>query len=613
MDLTSTISDSCPGNLQGASGFFFLTLINSLLQSKCKLGSKEVYNENYGPLIKDGDEFDFIVVGSGSAGSVVANKLTENSEWRVLVLEAGGYPSASSDIPAALASLHQTDEDWQYKMEPTEKACLAFKDGICKSPRGKVLGGTSTINAMLFCKGNSKDYDEWAEMGNTGWEWDNVKKQFEGLSKIMPECNNKYDSGEPIINALNEANKLLGYKIHEDYNPEDPLGTVTGNVCIQNGQRQNTAKVLLGKYKNRKNLYVATNSFVEKILIDPETTEAAGVVVRINGKTLTVKATKEVILSAGVINSPQLLMLSGIGPRKNLEEVGINLIKELPVGEHLENHIIHIGLDIVLSPDSILPEHRPDRMQDILYEYFMHQTGHLATIGTSNYWNFINTKNNSKFPDLMFHYSLFAQHDNSMLPTLLSHAMGVNDDVLLSKLEYLKTNNLLVIFPTLLNTKSVGKVLLKSKNPQDHPLIFNGFLSDEKDEDLNCMLEGIRYIEKIIETPPLLKFNPEIAKLNLPACDAYEFRSDDYWKCSLRQLTAHLYHLTSTCRMGPKDDGTSVVDPRLRVHGIKKLRVADASIMPKITSAQTHAPSMMIGHKAAEMIKEDWTKKHEEL
>ncbi|XP_072381726.1 glucose dehydrogenase [FAD, quinone]-like [Diabrotica undecimpunctata] len=613
MDLTNTLHDSCPGNLQSVSGYLFLTLINSLLESKCQLGLTEVYNDNYGPLIKDGDEFDFVIVGSGSAGSVLANKLTENPEWRVLVLEAGGYPSASSDIPATFASLQGTDEDWQYKMEPSDTACLGFKDGVCRCPRGKVLGGTSTINAMMFIEGNSRDYDQWAEMGNTGWDWSNVKEQFQRLTQSIPECKNKYHSGEPIINALIEANELLGYKSQEEYNPEDPIGTVTGNVCIQNGQRQNNAKVFLGKYKDRKNLYVATHSFVEKILVDPVTKTASGVMVRIHGKTLSVQATKEVIVSSGAINSPQLLMLSGIGPRENLGEVGIHLIKELPVGENLQDHLIHIGFDIALSLDSILPEHKTEKILDQLYEYFMHQTGYMSTIGTINYWTFINTKNDSEFPNIQYHHSFFGQHDNVMVPTVFSKAMGVNDDVLKSKLEYLNSSNLLAIFPTLLNPKSFGKVILKNKNPRDHPLIFNGLLSDKNDEDLNTMLEGIRVLEKLIETSPVKKFHPQIAKLNLPACDKYEFRSDDYWRCSIRYLSTHIYHPTSTCSMGPKDDGTSVVDPRLRVHGIKRLRVADASIMPKIVSANTHAASMMIGQKAADMIKEDWIKNHEEL
>ncbi|CAG9831001.1 unnamed protein product [Diabrotica balteata] len=472
MDLTNTLHDSCPGNLQSVSGYLFLTLINTLLESKCQLGLKQVYNDNYSPFIKDGDEFDFVIVGSGSAGSVLANKLTENPEWRVLVLEAGGYPSASSDIPAAFASLQDTDEDWQYKMEPSDTACLGFKDGVCRCPRGKVLGGSSTINAMMYIEGNSRDYDQWAEMGNTGWDWSNVKEQFQRLLQSIPECKNKYNLGEPIINAWNEANELLGYKSQEEYNPEDPIGTVTGNVCIQNGQRQNTAKVFLGKYKDRKNLYVATHSFVEKILVDPVTKTASGVIARINGKTLTIQTTKEVIVSSGAINSPQLLMLSGIGPRENLEEVGINLIKELPVGENLQDHLIHIGFDIALSLDSIRPEHKTEKILDQLYEYFMHQTGYMSTVGTINYWTFVNTKNNSEFPNIQYHHTFLGQHNNLMLQTVFSKAMGVNDEVLKSKLEYLKSSNLLAIFTTLLNPKSIGKVILKKQKSPRPPTYF---------------------------------------------------------------------------------------------------------------------------------------------
>ncbi|XP_057669072.1 glucose dehydrogenase [FAD, quinone]-like [Diorhabda carinulata] len=611
MDLAN-LNDTCPGNLQGVSRYLFLALITNFVDSKCKLGSIQQYNENYASYLQDGDEFDFIVIGSGSGGSVVANKLSENPNWKILVIEAGGYPSATSDIPALLFTLQGTDEDWQYKTEPSETSCFGFKNEQCRWPRGKALGGSSVLNVMLYIKGNKRDYDRWEQMGNVGWGWDIVQHHFKQLENVQhPNVSSKYgregfmtltkySMGLPVMNAIRETLKEQDFPILQEENPTNPLGTLETFVCINNGMRYNTGKAFLGTVKNRPNLYTTLHSLVEKIIIDPETKTATGVQIRIEDKILTVKSKKEVIVSAGTINSPQLLMLSGIGPRHVLERLDIEVIQDLPVGANLQDHFLNMGFFITFNPDGGIAENT----MDLLSQYFLYQQGTLATVGTTNIWAFINTKNDSEYPNVQHHFIFHPANDKFPTNSLMN-AMGVKDEILQSLLDVSNNTPGLSICATLLNPKSTGKILLRSKNPEDKPIIHSGYLTEG--EDLEVMLESIRFMENVLDSPILQKYNPKIEKLHLPACHQYVFRSDNFWKCTLRYLGTSCFHPVGTCKMGPEGDPTAVVDSKLKVHGIHRLRVVDASIMPKIVSGNTHAPTMMIGHKAGVMISDEWS------
>uniref|UniRef100_A0A6P7FPQ9 Glucose dehydrogenase [FAD, quinone]-like n=1 Tax=Diabrotica virgifera virgifera TaxID=50390 RepID=A0A6P7FPQ9_DIAVI len=597
MDIGSLLQDTCPGNLQGMSGYFFLTLLNSLLSSKCKLGNTNDYTEDYAPRLKDGDEFDFIVVGSGSAGAVVANKLSENPNWKVLVLEAGGYPSATSDIPALIFSGPQ-EEDWQYRAEPSPLSCLGFRDGQCVWPRGKGLGGTSILNAMMYIKGNKRDYDTWEKLGNAGWGWDTVKEHFKKLENMQPKgvsdqygrdgymSLNRYPSDHPIASELHEAYKKMELPLLNEENPTNPLGTLTAFQCIKDGIRFNTGRAFLGQVKSRSNLMTALHSFVQKVIINRKSKSATGVQVEVGEKIINVKVKKEVIVSGGSVNSPQLLMLSGVGPKHHLEKVNVNIIKDLPVGKHLEDHGLHFGFFVKFNPEIQLVNNQIDT----IYKYFAHQQGNLGSLMITNIMSFINTKNDSQFPNLQHHYFLFPMND-TLIASTFPPAIGLKDEILANINDAIKEKSVLAITSTILNPKSHGQILLKTNNAKDKPLIYPEYFSDQNDEDIRVMLESLRFLENLIETPPLKKYDPQIVQFNLPECEKFEFRSDDYWKCSIRYLTSSAFHPTGTCKMGPKDDGTAVVDSELRVFGINNLRVADASIMPNIVSANTHAPS----------------------
>ncbi|CAH2007538.1 unnamed protein product [Acanthoscelides obtectus] len=618
------LMDSCPNNLEGFSGHLFLTLINTLAAMKCSLGSPNQYSEDFGPNIMDGDAFDFIVVGAGSGGSVVANKLSENKDWNVLVLEAGGYPSATSDIPALLFSVIDSKEDWRFEGEQEKGSCLGFKNERCKWPRGKFLGGCSSINAMLYVKGNERDYDKWYEMGNEGWSWEDVKQHFKDNENIQNLESSKdygrngyqtityYSSDEPVKESVKAAGTELGYRSLLEEQPQDPLGYIDVPLTVENGVRMNAAKAFLGKAKDRKNLLVAVNAMAERILIDKATKTAKGVQVRIGDRVVKVYAKKEVILSAGSTNSPHLLMVSGVGPEAHLQAQGIDVIQDLPgVGQNLQDHLNFFGFFVKLDHNAEKP-HSPLSNLDAVYEYFTRRTGAMAGISITNLIGFINTKNDSKYPDVQLHHMLLRSADPYLLPAF-SKAVGFKDESVEKRLMVNANNPALIITSLILNPKSKGNLELRSKDIYEAPVIRPKYLTDPEEHDLNTHLEAIRYCQALLRTASMSKHNPELVHDVIPACDQFPYDSDEYWKCAIRHMSGTLYHPVGTCKMGPKDESTAVVDSKLRVIGVNRLRVADASVMPTVTSGNTNAPTMMIGRKAGVMIAGYWSKVKDEL
>ena len=519
-------------------------------------------------------------------------------------------------LPSLLFSLQQTAEDWQYDTEPNPNACLGIKGNRCRWPRGKCLGGSSSINANLYVRANKKDFDLWAAAGNEGWDYESILKYLKEIEDLQaPDLINSenygrggylplnvYHSNEPIKKAIVEAAASLGYPMSSE---EPNLGFFDALQTVEKGIRANAGKAFIGRVKDRENLVVALNSFVEKIVIN-EQKEVQGVVVLIDNKRITIKVRKEVIVSAGSLNSPQILMLSGVGPKEHLKKIGIDIVQDLPVGENLQDHAAHVGIYIALSDEAVLPK---GNIIDDLYQYFMQGKGPVGEIGLTNFMGFINTRNDSIYPNIQILHVLFDKNDNYLLPTL-QNVMGLKDEITSIERQVNQKSPTLKIVPILSNPKSRGRIQLRSKNPFDKPLIYANYFDNP--EDIETLLGGIKFILKLLETAPVNKLNPQVIDLQIPGCETFEFKSDDFWRCAIKHVTTTLYHPVGSCKMGLLSD-KGVVDNRLKVYGIKNLRVIDASIMPTVTTGNTNAPSLMIGQKGASMIVDDWSHGHSEL
>ncbi|EDW51050.1 GM12028 [Drosophila sechellia] len=310
-------------------------------------------------------EYDFIVVGSGSAGAVVANRLSEVRKWKVLLIEAGPDENEISDVPSLAAYLQLSKLDWAYKTEPSTKACLGMQNNRCNWPRGRVLGGSSVLNYMLYVRGNRHDYDHWASLGNPGWDYDHVLRYFKKSEDNRNPylANNKYHGRgglltvqespwhSPLVAAFVEAGTQLGYD-NRDINGAKQAGFMIAQGTIRRGSRCSTAKAFLRPIRARKNFHLSMNSHVTRIIIEPGTMRAQAVEFVKHGKVYRIAARREVILSAGAINTPQLMMLSGLGPRKHLEKHGIRVLQDLPVGENMQDHESWTTMPLLLRPRS---------------------------------------------------------------------------------------------------------------------------------------------------------------------------------------------------------------------------------------------------------------------
>ncbi|KAF6217158.1 hypothetical protein GE061_001512 [Apolygus lucorum] len=560
-------------------------------------------------------EYDFIVIGGGSAGAVLASRLSEIPSWKVLLIEAGPDENEISDVPSLAAYLQLSNIDWQYKTEPTGRACLAMINGRCNWPRGKVLGGSSVLNYMLYVRGNRRDYDSWEAMGNPGWGYRNVLHYF----KKSEDNRNDYLIGPyhsrggyltvqeapwrtPLVLAFIQAGEELGYP-NRDINGRHQTGFMIAQGTIRRGSRCSTTKAFLRPVKNRKNLHIAMGAHVTKILID-KNKRAYGVQFIRDGIRQAALVRKEVIVAGGAVNTPQILMLSGIGPGEHLHSLGIPVIKDLPVGENLQDHVGMAGLTFIIDKPVAIVQDRLKAVP-VTMEYIIRERGPMTTLGGVEGLGFVNTKyanESGEHPDVQFHMA--PASINSDNGARVRKILGITDYIYDSMFRPIHNKDTWTIMPLLLRPKSRGWVRLRSSNPFQYPIVNPNYFSHPR--DIQTLVEGVKIALKVSEGKAFRQFRSRLHKIPIPGCSWIPFGSDKYWECAIRHFTMTIYHPVGTCKMGPPDDPGAVVDPRLRVYGLANLRVIDASVMPTIVSGNTNAPVIMIAEKGSDMIKQDW-------
>ncbi len=528
--------------------------------------------------------FDYIIVGAGSAGCVLANRLSADPANSVLLLEAGG-PDKKMEIhiPAAYAKLNRTEVDWGFSTEPQANVL----NRRMYLPRGKTLGGSSSTNAMAYVRGNRADYDEWAALGNAGWSYDEVLPYFT-RSEHNEQIDNRFhgQAGElnvthaqryqtPVAEAFVSACMERGLPENRDYNGAEQRGAGLFQFTIKNQKRHSAAVAFLWPAMRRPNLTVLTHALTERVLIEKD--RAVGVEFRVGkGGSQTATARQEVILSAGAFNSPQLLMLSGVGDAEELKRHGIPLKKHLPgVGQNLQDHLF-FPVSALSKVPLVNNELSTFGQLRGLMQYGLFKSGPL-TISPLEAVAFLKLGDSPDPVDFQFHFS----------PVHLGGDYVAD----LYDLNTLPLAGGFTILPTLLKPKSRGYVGLHSANPTDAPLIQPNFLSEE--EDLKTLLAGAHQALEVMEAPAFDAYRQAIIA---PA----DRSSDDALIAHISRSLETVYHPIGTCKMG--QDETAVVDEKLCVRGIEGLRVVDASIMPRIVAGNTNAAAIMIGEKGADLI-----------
>ena len=534
------------------------------------------------PATKETASFDYIIVGAGSAGCVLANRLTASGRYRVLLLEAGG-PDRNIwiHIPLGYGKLFSNPKvNWLYTTEPEPE----LDNRRVIQPRGKVMGGSSSINGLLYIRGQHEDYDHWRQLGNAGWSFHDVLPYFRRAEDQERGADELHGAGghlkvsdvcepHPLCEAFIEAAQESGFPRNDDFNGATQEGAGYFQLTARNGRRWSTAVGYLKEAKRRPNLAVVANALAGRILFSGR--RAIGVEYRRGGVAHTALANAEVIVSGGAFNSPQLLQLSGLGPAKILRELGIDVVADMPgVGADLQDHLQIRVLYRCTEPitmNDVINNWRHRYAAGL--RYLLSRKG-LLTIGAGYAGAFLRTRPDLATPDVQFHFLIFSADAAGAtlhpFPGFMASVCQLRPD-------------------------SRGFVRIKSRDPAVAPAIQPRYLSARTDCD--CVVGGLKLLRRVMNQPVMRRY---IAEEHAPG---EQCASDADLLAFARQTGTTVYHPTSTCRMG--SDPNAVVDERLRVRGFEGLRVIDASIMPTVVSGNTNAAAVMIGEKGSDMVLAD--------
>lgn len=518
--------------------------------------------------------YDYIIVGAGAAGCVLAYRLTEDPRTRVLLLEAGGPDKQLQiHIPGAYSRVFKTPLDWDYQTEPQTH----LHNRRLYWPRGKVLGGSTSINAMIYIRGSRRDYDGWRELGNPDWGFDDVLPYFKKSQHQERGASHWHGVGgplnvadqidpNPLTCAFIEGAQIAGLRFNPDFNAEQQEGVGLYQVTQRGGMRHSAAAAFLKPALERPNLTVQTYAQATRVLFNRQ--QATGVAYVQNGLTREAHASREVILSGGTINSPQLLLLSGVGPADHLRNLDLPIVLDLPgVGQNLQDHLAAGVFYYSRQPVSLVNAAK----LGALLRYVFFRKG-LLTSNVGEGGAFVRTRPDLVDPDIQYHFGPihYVHHGLTKLP---GHGFAVG--------------------PLVLRPHSRGYIRLRSNDPLAHPIIQPCYL--EQESDLQPLLDGLKLAREIIHTRAFDRYRGEEI---LPGTGA---QTDDDLRDYVRHFAETLYHPVGTCKMG--SDALAVVDAELRVRGLEGLRVVDASVMPTIPSGNTNAPTIMIAEKAADLIR----------
>ncbi len=530
-------------------------------------------------------DYDYIIVGAGSAGCVLANRLSASSSNRVLLIEAGGSDARFwIKVPLGYAkTFADAAVNWCYNALPDK----GLNGRAAYWPRGKVVGGSSSINAMAYLRGLPHDFDDWERAGATGWNWDSVRKTYEALETQVARDGSTKGDGPLVVSDVSagmhpfsghfmEAAREMGWSVANNLNGEDYEGLMRMRSTVKKGRRWSAADAFLRPAKTRPNLTVVTRALVEKVII--EDGRATGVSYRVAGTSTRAVARKEVILSAGAINSPQILQLSGVGPAEVLQKHGIKVLHDLPaVGRHLQDHLAISHYYRANEPT--LNNKLGNRLGQWIagLRYVLTRKGPLS-VPVNQVSGYVRSTPDAAVPDIQVYCNPMSYVTNA------AGAVGVDPEA----------GFLLCVQPS--RPTSRGQVMIGSANPADAPLIRPNSLSTN--EDCDMVLKASRLLQQLAQTPAIQRVTAARLAPDITTMD------DAALLENFRNRSGTVFHPTSTCRMG-RDATDSVLDAKLRVHGVAGLRVVDASAFPNVTSGNTNAPTIMLAARAAELILQD--------